>query len=65
LTSPFVLALNTLTLAKHPEVATTEDSVGNWVVPHVFTSVALELELILDSTNLKLLTLLQVPEVAG
>lgn len=45
--------MKTLTVAKHPAFVITDDSVGKWVVPHVCTSVAPELELIRVRTNLK------------
>lgn len=48
-----MLPLKTLTLAKHPEVDSTVLSVGRWSESHVFTSVALELALILEKTKEK------------
>lgn len=52
-TSAFVVALNTLTVAKHPCLMA-EDSSGRWFVPHVCTSIAALLTAILVRTKEKL-----------
>lgn len=52
-TSLFVLALNTLTLAKQPSVPITDVSVGKWSEPQVLTSVASGFHTTRDRMNLK------------